>query len=253
MKCNKCGNEIKDEEKYCGECSKYTCTINKGVSNTIKISFNKFLVIISIILFMSIALGVYFSYQQNNNFINNNSKKASNWQYNENGEITNGTLILDIGDYINYNHIQCASIEQYISAEYKNGIGEQKFTTTNYKSGWRVFGVENGKLMIISEDEIAPVSGYVHKTDSEDDKPRFALANYAGYGFAIQELNNICKLYGQGNGAIDARSITVEDINKITDYVPRSETSGYVYDVIEDTKLDKNSIQYELLFDQKHY
>ena len=41
----------------------------------------------------------------------------------------------------------------------------------------------------------------------------------------VDEINNISKLYGQGKGANNARSINIEDINKITGYNP--ETANY--------------------------
>ena len=48
----------------------------------------------------------------------------------------------------------------------------------------------------------------------------YGLKGQDGYENAITELDNISKLYGQGYGATGARSIKVEDINKVTGYNP---------------------------------
>lgn len=58
----------------------------------------------------------------------------------------------------------------------------------------------------------------------------FVLMGQAGYVNGENELDYICELYGQGNGATGARSITVEDINEITGYDPQNTGTGEVFD-----------------------
>lgn len=73
-------------------------------------------------------------------------------------------------------------------------------------------GVNNaGELLITSKEAI--------KTD--EDK-YFFLKGQEGFKYGITELDNICKLYGNGIGAKDSRSIRIDDINKITKYNPMS-------------------------------
>ena len=38
----------------------------------------------------------------------------------------------------------------------------------------------------------------------------------------VEEIENVCKLYGRGKYAIGSRSITIDDINKITGYNPNN-------------------------------
>lgn len=121
----------------------------------------------------------------------------------------------------------------YTSTEESGG---QKFTakandgTTNGLK-WRVLSV--------SDDKVELISDVVVKTDNEDENNgNFVLQGGIGYLYAEQELNEICKIYGYGYGAdtsqevkytiggpedtevktiteTGARSITIEDINKL--------------------------------------
>lgn len=110
-----------------------------------------------------------------------------------------------------------------------NGYGIQKFnnsTTNNNKEvQWKVLGAdeETGELLIISAKTL-----YSCATTPEV----FYLRGYTGLANGIKELDNISKVYGYGNGAsatTSARSVTVEDINKLIGYVPEY-NSKYVID-----------------------
>ena len=46
------------------------------------------------------------------------------------------------------------------------------------------------------------------------------LRGNIGYQYGIEEIENISKIYGSGKGALSARAIKIEDINKITGYNP---------------------------------
>ena len=61
----------------------------------------------------------------------------------------------------------------------------------------------------------------VHKKANKN----YYLRGRTGYQNAITELNNISELYGQGEYAESARSITVEDVNKFTGYNPEENFS----------------------------
>lgn len=133
--------------------------------------------------------------------------------------ITNGRVTVHIGDYINYDHTDGAIITSLTSYSNENGYGDQVFKLNSYKGKWRVLGVENGELLLISSDVIVPDSGGFVETRNESN---FYLKGQAGYENAITELNKISNLYGQGKHATGARSVTVEDINKITGYNPNN-------------------------------
>lgn len=133
--------------------------------------------------------------------------------------ICNGRVTVHIGDYINYDHTNGATITSLTSYLNENGYGDQVFNLQSYTGKWRVLGVENGELLLISSDVIAPDSGGYIDTENEE---HFCLSGQAGYENVVTELNKICKFYGQGKHATGARNLTVEDINKITGYNPNN-------------------------------
>jgi len=112
--------------------------------------------------------------------------------------VTKGSQKLEIGDVVYYD----AGVE-------------------GYTSGWKVLGAENGELLIMSAADITEygLGDYNHTEDIE-------LAK-AGYLNGISDLNTLCEEYGNGRGAVGkARSITVEDVNKITGYNPEIARHG---------------------------
>lgn len=84
-----------------------------------------------------------------------------------------------------------------------------------YTGGWKVLGAENGKLLIMSTEDIGTLT----------------LNGKEGYNTGISQLDEMCASYGT-----KARSITVEDINRVTGYVPEHQTisitseNKYYYD-----------------------
>ena len=153
--------------------------------------------------------------------------------------VTNGVYGLQIGTYINYNaatidakgeKIEKKTITseggsptdtgtnlRYKANEKKltegNGYGPQTFSNTAKTNGWRVLGVdeETGELLIISADPV--------KTAAD---AGFYLRGIAGYNYGEQELNKVCSIFGKGYGATGARSVNVDDVNKITGYNPNN-------------------------------
>ena len=148
--------------------------------------------------------------------------------------ITNGIYELPIGTYINYDPTKDENgkeIEKtttsnggsptdtgYYKASEKtvtegNGYGPQEYSNKATTNGWRVLGVneETGELLIISADLV--------KTTNNSD---FYLRGIAGYNYGEQELNKVCSIFGSGYGATGARSVNVDDVNKITGYNPNN-------------------------------
>lgn len=146
-----------------------------------------------------------------------------------------------VGDYVDYNPTIASKdgtkVEEsklsYTSPtgtalEHGNGYSEQTFKATK-NTQWRVLSIENGTVELISRNGI--------KTFDKD--LDFFIKGARGYLYAEQELNEVCKIFGYGYGAdttkggsytvggpldtlvtgkiegTGARSITVEDINKI--------------------------------------
>ena len=148
---------------------------------------------------------------------------------------------MKVGDYVDYNPTIASKdgtkVEEsklsYTSptgtaSEHGNGYSEQTFKATK-NTQWRVLSIENGTVELISRNGI--------KTFDKD--LDFFIKGARGYLYAEQELNEVCKIFGYGYGAdttkggsytvggpldtlvtgkiegTGARSITVEDINKI--------------------------------------
>ena len=125
---------------------------------------------------------------------------------------------INVGDYINYD---CTtSDETYTSTTLKSGWKEEQvFKASEYKYGWRVLGRNNeGQLMIISEELVQPSIGGTEING----RIYYMLYYQLGYVNGVSELNNICRIYGNGVGATAARCITIEDINRITGYNPNN-------------------------------
>ena len=133
---------------------------------------------------------------------------------------------MKVGDYVNYDPTLEANASDltYTSTADKTGAdSNQKFNASTYKEagyGWRVLGVSNGKIRLISEEFI----GTGDYTDSN--RTYYTLEGQQGYINGIEELNKISAIFGHGKGAEKATSITVEDINGITGYNPETAKCG---------------------------
>lgn len=166
---------------------------------------------------------MYYTYYTEGDSETVDLKELQNWneETNDAGEtiVTNGIAQFKIGDYVDYNPQDGATTMSYTSPTTKSGYTEdQVFNLASYQYGWRVLGVDENtnEILLVAEDFIGPDSGGY----SDYGRTYYYLQGQAGYVNGQSELDAISKLYGQGNGASGARSITVEDINKITGYVP---------------------------------
>ena len=116
---------------------------------------------------------------------------ANVWLQTRDRKVIKGNQVLNIGDIVHY-HDKAG----------KNGA--EKYTGT-----WRVLGARNGELLIMSAEDVSNKHFNVKRTIKEGKK---------AYINGINELNKICKVYGTGIGATGSRSITVEDVNRVTGY-----------------------------------
>ena len=155
---------------------------------------------------------------------------------------------LKIGDIIGYSAIDGISAEDKNITSYGTvtGTGENNNQTIEIEAGtWRLLGIENGKLKIISN--------VVGRTPEANEQYAYAskvltLDKEAGYANVENELNRICGLYGKGKYAEKGRSINIDDVNKITGYNPNAVgiRNPTAEQIANGTKFNQNSIfQYE--------
>ena len=125
-------------------------------------------------------------------------------------EITNGEITVKVGDYV-LNYDEGTGSTQIETTE--SGHTEQQTLATE-DLGWRILGIgENGGLELIS--------------DNPTTSTKITLSGETGYLNAEEVLNTACnKLYGKGQYAESARSLNVEDVNKLANYDPET-YSGY--------------------------
>ena len=120
---------------------------------------------------------------------------------------------LHIGDYVNYNPLNFkeGTLEKDKTASSsadENGDSDQTFSI-NTDTKWRVLGKDdNGQILIVSADP-------VKKDMGDTNNPYFYLKGAKGYINAETVLERISKIYGHGVGATGARSLKIEDVNKI--------------------------------------
>ena len=125
-------------------------------------------------------------------------------------EITNGEITVKVGDDV-LNYDEGTGSTQIETTE--SGHTEQQTLTTE-NLGWRILGIgENGGLEVISDN---PTTATV------------TLSGETGYLNAEEVLKTACnELYGKGQYAERARSLNVEDINKLVNYDPETESTTY--------------------------
>ena len=113
--------------------------------------------------------------------------------------ITKGDVTLEVGDLIQYN----AGVSGYTGA-------------------WKILGAkEDGKLLIMSTKDVDSLFLYGL---TGNDSTNYGVLN------GISRLDELCEPYGHGEGAVGARSIKVEDIDKLTGYDPKTYEVGHIYE-----------------------
>ena len=139
----------------------------------------------------------------------------------EGGESCTDEEHLHIGDYVNFKDIINGELTKDITSVAKaadtgmsrtsyQGIGDQTYllSTTSNQLNWRVLGVENGQIKLIA--------GTPLKT-TDTSHPHLYMYGANSYITGPDVLNQICKdLYLGFSYVADARSVTMEDINKVT-------------------------------------
>ncbi len=179
---------------------------------------------------------------------------------------------VEIGDYVAYD--PRAGVTDTSKLSYKSEVGTGSSHGngyTNILEGQTFTVEENTKWRVLSKDEVTGEVVLISETPMHE----FGMYGAIGYLYFEQELNEICKIYGYGKGAntsktftyetgdtvegltkgtitgSGARSITAEDINKITKYNPTTFTyvkngttykygDSYTHTIFHPTKATQN-------------
>ena len=130
---------------------------------------------------------------------------TTGWKDNGDDTFTKGDVTVKLGDIVNYD--EGTGYSTTVKAEKSGYSSDLTYETENL--GWRVLGISaKGELELISDN---PTSTSLC----------LYLGGETGYLNAEDILNNMCnELYGKGEHATGARSLNVEDINKLGDYDP---------------------------------
>ncbi len=144
----------------------------------------------------------------------NGSTTTVGWTDNGNDTFTKGDVTVKVGDKVTYN---VGEEKSTTVTAIKSGNSSDQTFKTEKNLGWRVLGINTkGEIELISDD---PTSGWLY------------LEGENGYLNAEDILNNMCnELYGNGEHATGARSLNVDDINKLGNYDPKTyDGYGYIF------------------------
>ena len=121
--------------------------------------------------------------------------------------VVKGDKVLKIGELVDYDET----------------AGKANTGLTNVQ--WKVLGADDeGNLLIMSASDVKSSHLLGDDTGSDLEEAQNDWLNGAA------ELDGICEPYGYGEGAVGkARSITVEDVNKVTGYDPETASNGNPY------------------------
>ena len=145
---------------------------------------------------VTFANGKGYSY----NVSTGTTEKVAKWNDNGNNTFTHSETgqTVEVGDTVYYN--------SGVAAYEGEGASQGK---------WGILGVENGKLLIMSKENVASVT----------------LEGKQGYLNGSTLLNNACSSFKNPTYADSVRSVKVEDINKITGYTPADPVT-YTYTMV---------------------
>ena len=139
----------------------------------------------------------------------------------EGTNVTNGTITLKIGDKVEYTE---AGVAHTPALEGAGSSATWNSTNSNYDMGRDSYSTENLEWRVLGIN----VAGQLELISTKPTTAKLYLAGKAGYQNAETALNNFCNdLYGKGTGAASARSLTAEDINKLGNFNPETDYSGY--------------------------
>ena len=170
-------------------------------------------------------------------------------------EISQEITIADkfkIGGYVDY---RCTDgVDLSTDIEGKNMYTSKTYTTDqivklsdNENMKWQILDIDDDDcIRLISSDVIKLAQSYYTYDGGEK---LYVIHGNDGYANGVNELNKISSIFGKGKYAKSAKSVNIDDINKITGYVDNSYNLN-----TENVNQTGNSVTYTLNTDGKiHY
>lgn len=163
-------------------------------------------------------------YNTDANYLNNYKENLKNqlkptqpstptqiWIDNGDGTFTKGNITVKIGEYVNYSYDTVSS--SYKLEEEYSGFESNQYIPQTKDLQWRVLGVSNGKLELISAS--AADAGRALWNDGINYSGYIFFQYAKGYNNVVYLLNDMCKgLYSNSTLGVTARSLTIDDIEK---------------------------------------
>ena len=160
-------------------------------------------------------------YNSINEYVNGTDETSGVKWTQEGTNVTNGTITLKIGDKLEYTE---AGVAHTPALEGVGSSATWNSTNSNYDMGRDSYSTENLEWRVLGVNE----AGQLELMSTKPTTAKLYLAGKSGYQNAEVALNNFCNdLYGKGTGAASARSLTAEDINKLGNFNPETDYSGY--------------------------
>lgn len=129
-------------------------------------------------------------------------------------EIPLGTTI----NYDPYTGVESSKLTATTETE-KTGKDAQTYTISNNEAQkliWQVFGTDDdGNILIMPTTNAKDPTGATQYMAMGNTDP--TIARNAGQ-YAAEEVNRICSICGYGKGAKSARSMQIQDIDKLTEF-----------------------------------
>ena len=138
-----------------------------------------------------------------------------------NGKKETEKVEIPLGTTINYNPytgVESSKLTATTETE-KTGKDAQTYTISNNEAQkliWQVFGTDDdGNILIMPTTNAKDPTGATQYMAMGNTDP--TIARNAGQ-YAAEEVNRICSIYGYGKGAKSARSMQIQDIDKLTEF-----------------------------------
>ena len=135
--------------------------------------------------------------------------------------------VVNVGDYVSYNpgNKSVENFDKYQGVNISEAIKAEEMNGTK-------------KWQVLSKDE---KTGTIELVASEGANQSVEFEGINGYNNSEKALNEICSIYANEEaGAVSARSLNINDVNKITNYIPNGEDVSHTYKTIY--KLDNDTL-----------